>query len=94
MSERPLLVLTRIWPTPSRPSVGSFVKARVDGVRNVVVVRPRWPRMPRALIYPLLLLDLLRAPRPRGIEAHMLVPTGFVGLIAARLRSVPLVIYR
>jgi glycosyltransferase involved in cell wall biosynthesis len=93
VSERPLLVLTRIWPTPSRPSVGSFVKARVQGLRNVVVVRPRWPRMPRALIYPLLLLDLLRAPRPRGIEAHMLVPTGFVGLLAARLRSLPLVIY-
>lgn len=93
MSERPLLVLTRIWPTESRPSVGSFIKARVDGVPDVVVVRPRWPRLPRLLIYPLLLFELLRVPRPRGIEAHMLVPTGFIGLIAARLRSVPLVIY-
>lgn len=93
MTSRPLLVLTRIWPTPTRPSVGSFVRARVEGVPNVVVVRPRWPRMPRALIYPLLLLDVLRAPRPRGIEAHMLVPTGFIGLVAARVRSVPLVVY-
>ena len=93
MSERPLLVLTRIWPTPARPSVGTFIKERVQGVPNVVVVRPRWPRLPRAWIYLLLLVDVLRAPRPRGIEAHMLVPTGFIGLVAARLRSVPLVVY-
>lgn len=93
MSVRPLLVLTRIWPTAARPSVGSFIRARVQGVEEARVVRPRWPGLPRLLIYPLLLLDLLRAPRPRGIEAHMLVPTGFVGLIAARLRGVPLVIY-
>ncbi|HJP71907.1 MAG TPA: glycosyltransferase family 4 protein [Candidatus Limnocylindria bacterium] len=93
MSKRPLLVLTRIWPTADRPSVGTFIEARVRGMSNVLVVRPRWPRLPRALIYPLLLLDALRAPRPRGIEAHMLVPTGFIGLLAARLRSVPLVVY-
>ena len=93
MSDRPLLILTRIWPTPSRPSVGSFIKARVEGLRDVVVVRPRWPRLPRAWIYLLLLIDVLRARRPRGIEAHMLVPTGFIGLVAARLRSVPLVVY-
>ena len=93
MSKRPLLVLTRIWPTADRPSVGTFIEARVRGMSNVLVVRPRWPRLPRALIYPLLLLDALRAPRPRGIEAHMLVPTGFIGLLAARLRSVPLIVY-
>jgi glycosyltransferase involved in cell wall biosynthesis len=93
VSERPLLVLTRIWPTPMRPSVGSFIKARVQGMPNVEVVRPRWPHLPRAWIYLLLLVDALRAPRPRGIEAHMLVPTGFIGLVAARFRAVPLVVY-
>jgi glycosyltransferase involved in cell wall biosynthesis len=93
VSERPLLVLTRIWPTPTRPSVGSFIKARVQGMPNVKVVRPRWPQLPRAWIYLLLLVDTLRAPRPRGIEAHMLVPTGFIGLVAARLRAVPLLVY-
>jgi glycosyltransferase involved in cell wall biosynthesis len=93
LRERPLLILTRIWPTPERPSVGTYVRDRVRGLRDVHVVRPRWPRLPRLLIYPLLLLDALRAPRPCGIEAHMLVPTGFVGLVVARLRSVPLVVY-
>jgi glycosyltransferase involved in cell wall biosynthesis len=89
-----LMVLTRIWPTAERPSVGSFVRARVVGVGRIHVVRPRWSRLPRLLIYLVLLIDALRARGPlRGIEAHMLIPTGFVGLIAARLRRVPLVVY-
>ena len=89
-----LLVLTRIWPTRERPSVGSFIRARVTGVNGVVVVRPRWLRLPRLLLYFVLLIDGLRVPGPlRGVEAHMLIPTGFVGLLIARLRGVPLVVY-
>jgi glycosyltransferase involved in cell wall biosynthesis len=89
-----LVVLTRIWPTAERPSVGSFVQARVSGIGGIKVVRPRWSRLPRSLLYLLLLLDALRARKEiRGIEAHMLIPTGFVGLLAARLRRVPLVVY-
>lgn len=89
-----LVVLTRIWPTEDRPSVGSFVRARVSGQRDAHVVRPRWPRLPRAALYLILFIDALRVPGPlRGIEAHMLIPTGFVGLIVARLRRVPLVVY-
>lgn len=88
-----LLVLTRIWPTRERPSVGSFVKARVTGLDRIGVVRPRW-RLPRLLLYFILLVDALRFRGPlRGVEAHMLIPTGFVGLIAARVRRVPLVVY-
>ncbi|CAN5825443.1 glycosyltransferase family 4 protein [soil metagenome] len=89
----PLIVLTRIWPTPERPSLGSFVRARTTGVPGIRVVKPRGGRMPRALIYAVLLIDALRVRRPRGVEAHMLVPTGFVGLLVARLRGVPLVVY-
>jgi glycosyltransferase involved in cell wall biosynthesis len=89
-----LMVLTRIWPTPQRPSVGTFVRQRVHDVPDVLVVRPRWPRLPRLLLYIILLLDGLRARAPlSGVEAHMLVPTGFVGLLIARLRRVPLVVY-
>ena len=89
-----LLVLTRIWPTEDRPSVGSFVRARVGGQPDVRVVRPRWTRLPRAMIYLLLLVDALRVRGPlRGVEAHMLIPTGFVGLLVARLRRVPLIVY-
>jgi glycosyltransferase involved in cell wall biosynthesis len=90
---RPILLLTRIWPTRDRPSVGTFVRERARGVAGLRAVRPRWPRLPSLLIYPLLLVDALRAGRIRGVEAHMLVPTGLVGLIVARMRGVPLLVY-
>ena len=90
---RPLLVLTRIWPRPDRPSLGSFVRDRVSGVPGIRVVRPPDGRMPRILIYARLLLDALRVGPVRGVEAHMLTPTGFIGLLVARARRVPLVVY-
>jgi glycosyltransferase involved in cell wall biosynthesis len=91
---RPLLVVTRIWPTPRRPSLGVFVRARVSGVPDVRVVRPRWPGAPKVVVYAVLLVDALLAGRAiRGVEAHMLIPTGLVGLLVARVRRVPLVVY-
>lgn len=90
----PVLLLTRIWPTENRPSLGSFVRARVTGVADMRVVHPRWPSLPTPVVYALLLVDALRAGRRiRGVEAHMLIPTGLVGLLVARLRRVPLVVY-
>ena len=89
-----LIVLTRIWPTAERPSLGAFVRDRVRGVAGIRVVRPRANRMPWPLLYASLFLDALRAPGPiRGVEAHMAVPTGLVGLAVARIRRVPLVVY-
>jgi glycosyltransferase involved in cell wall biosynthesis len=90
---RPILLLTRIWPTRERPSVGSFIRDRATGVIGLHVVRPRWHRLPSPLIYPLLLLDALRSGPIRGVEAHMLIPTGLVGLVLATIRGVPLVVY-
>jgi len=90
---RPIVVLTRMWPTAERPSVGSFVRARVSGMAGLRVVRPRRDRLAWPLLYLQLLVDALRVRRPGGIEAHMLVPTGLVGLLVARLRRVPLVVY-
>jgi glycosyltransferase involved in cell wall biosynthesis len=88
----PIVLLTRIWPTPERPSLGSFVRARARGVADLVVVRPR--RLSGPLVYAVLLLDSIRAGRSiRGVEAHMLIPTGFIGLVVARWRRVPLVVY-
>ncbi len=87
-------MLTRIWPTAKRPSLGSFIRARVAGVPGVRVVRPRWPGLPSPAVYAVLLVEALAAARRlRGVEAHMLIPTGLVGLIVARLRGVRLVIY-
>lgn len=92
-TRRPIVLLTRIWPTAERPSVGTFVRDRALAVPDMRIVRPRWSRLPSPLIYLLLLVDALRAGPIRGVEAHMLVPTGVVGLLVARLRRVPLVVY-
>jgi glycosyltransferase involved in cell wall biosynthesis len=90
---RPILLVTRIWPTRRRPSVGTFVRDRTRGVHGLAVVRPR-SRLPGALVYGGLLIDALRAgSRIRGVEAHMLIPTGFIGWLVARLRRVPLLVY-
>lgn len=89
-----ILVLTRIWPTPERPSLGSFVRDRARGVPDLRIVRPRSQRWPFPLLYAQLFLDAMRAPGPiRGVEAHVTVPTGFVGWVVATLRGVPLVVY-
>jgi glycosyltransferase involved in cell wall biosynthesis len=92
---RRIVLLTRIWPTRERPSVGSFVRERSRGVVGLAVVRPRLgSRMPAPLVYAGLLVDALRVGRAiRGVEAHMLLPTGLVGLLVAWLRRVPLVVY-
>lgn len=91
--DRPIVLLTRIWPTRDRPSVGTFVRDRATGVAGLRIVRPAWPRLPSLLVYPFLLLAALRVGPIRGVEAHMLIPTGLVGLIVARTRGVPLVVY-
>jgi glycosyltransferase involved in cell wall biosynthesis len=89
-----ILLLTRIWPTRERPSVGSFIQARTAEIAGISVVRPRRDQMARPLLYLLLLWDALwRRGRFDGVEAHMVVPTGLVGLITARLRGLPVVVY-
>ena len=89
-----IIVLTRMWPSADRPSLGSYVRDRVRGVSAVHVVRPRSNRTPWPLLYAALFVAALRVRGPvSGVEAHMAVPTGLVGLAVARLRRVPLVIY-
>jgi glycosyltransferase involved in cell wall biosynthesis len=90
---RPLLVLTRIWPTAERPSLGAFVRDRVRGLPDVVVVRPASQRTPWPLLYALLFVRALRVGPLRGVEAHVVAPTGLVGWAVARLRRVPLLVY-
>ena len=87
---RPVALLTRIWPTRDRPSVGTFVRYRATGRSQAP---HREARVPTPLIYPQLLVDSLRLGPIRGVEAHMLIPTGLVGLMVARRRGVPLVVY-
>ena len=90
---RPIVLVTRIWPSVTRPSLGAYVRDRVRGVGGIRIVRPR-RGLPGPLVYGGLLLDALRTGRGiRGVEAHMLFPTGLVGLVVARLRGVPLIVY-
>lgn len=94
MPDGRIVVLTRIWPTSERPSLGSFVRDRVRGVPDAAVVRPRSQRLAWPLLYAALFVDALRVPGPiRGVEAHMVVPTGLVGWAVARMRRVPLLVY-
>ena len=89
-----ILLLTRIWPTADRPSLGSFVRDRATGVAGLRVVKPRSSGMHWMLLYPVMFLDALRASRSvRGIEAHVVLPTGLVAWSVARLRRVPVVVY-
>lgn len=90
---RPLIVLTRIWPTADRPSLGVFVRERVRGLPHVVVIHPDEPAGPAPVLYARMLLRALRVARPIGVEAHVVAPTGAVGWVVARLRGVPLVVY-
>lgn len=74
------------------PSAGVFVRRRLDGV-DATVIAPRSYAGPMPLRY----LDLLwRALTARGrfsaVEAHVLFPAGVIGLLAARLRGIPLVV--
>jgi glycosyltransferase involved in cell wall biosynthesis len=89
-----ILVLTRIWPTAERPSLGTFVRDRVRGVIGLRVIRPRRDAIPWPLLYLAMLVDGLRVRGPiRGVEAHMAVPTGLVGLVVARLRRARILVY-
>ena len=89
-----ILLLTRIWPTAERPSLGTFVRDRTKGMAALRVIGPRLMGLPRPLLYPAMLLAALRVRgRVRGVEAHVVLPTGLVGLAVARLRRVPIVVY-
>jgi glycosyltransferase involved in cell wall biosynthesis len=88
-----LLIVTSVWPTPDRPNFGIFVANRFRGVPNVTLVtdpRDRW--WPWRLVH--FVWRGLRAPGPfDGVEAHILYAAGWVGLVVARLRGLPLVVY-
>jgi glycosyltransferase involved in cell wall biosynthesis len=88
-----LLLVTGLWPTPDMPSTGIFVQRRVSG-QPITVVAPRSYRGWMPLRYVSLAIRALSARGPfAGVEAHPLFPAGLIGLAAARIRRVPLVVY-
>jgi glycosyltransferase involved in cell wall biosynthesis len=91
--ERRVLLVTGVWPTPDKPSAGVFVQRRVSSAAFHVVA-PTSYRGPTVIRYLKLLAAALTARgRFAGVEAHILFPAGLIGLISARLRRIPLVVY-
>ncbi len=88
------LLVTGLWPTVDAPSAGTFVRDRVGDDPAIRVIAPTTYRGPMLLRYLLLTLRALSARGPFDVvEAHPLFPAGLVGLLAARLRRIPLVVY-
>ena len=91
---RRILLVTGLWPTPDMPSAGSFVRDRVKGLDGFTVIGPDRYDVPMPWRYLKLAWRALTASgRFDGVEAHVLFPTGLIGLLAARLRGIPLLVY-
>lgn len=88
-----LLLVAGLWPTPDNPQAGVFVRRRV-GNEPITVIAPRsyGSRMPIRYLR-LTAAALVKRGRFDGVEAHPLFPAGLIGLLAARLRRLPLVTY-
>jgi 2-polyprenyl-3-methyl-5-hydroxy-6-metoxy-1,4-benzoquinol methylase len=75
------------------PSVGIFVRERLTGV-DAEVVGPRSYKGRMVIRYLRLTFEALtRRGHFIGVEAHVLFPAGLIGLVAARMRGIPLVVY-
>ncbi len=90
-----LLVVTARYPTPDRPAAGAFVRDRLnDPSLSATVIAPTsyaaaaWRRY-MALLW----RGATARGRFDGVEGHFVVPSGFIALVVARLRRIPLVIY-
>jgi len=93
-----LLLVTGLYPTQDVPTAGVFVARRVGWLREsgaeVDVVAPR--RYGGSVVRRYLRLAMRALGRRRavdGVEAHVLFPTGLVGLLAAYRRRVPVVVF-
>ena len=93
-----LLLVSSLYPTSDRPDVGPFVERRVrsaratgTGVRVVASTSYRGPVLIRYL--QLAWAACTARGRFDGVETHVLFPTGLIGMVAARLRSIPHVVY-
>jgi D-inositol-3-phosphate glycosyltransferase len=90
-----LLVVTARYPTPDRPAAGAFVRDRLadPDVESVIVAPVRYDR-PGWWRYLSMTWRALTARGPfDGVEGHFVLPSGFVALVAARGRRLPLVVY-
>ncbi len=90
-----LLVITARYPTPDRPAAGAFVRDRLadPGLESVVIAPERYD-VPGWRRYLAMAWRGLTARGPfDGVEGHFVLPSGFIALVAARGRRLPLVVY-
>ena len=93
-----LLVVTNIYPTSDRPNMSPFVARRVAALRErgveVVVAGPASYRG-NSLFRHLGIARRALTARGRfdGVESHPVYFAGVIGLLAARLRRIPMVSY-
>jgi D-inositol-3-phosphate glycosyltransferase len=90
-----LLVVSARYPTPDRPAAGAFVRDRLnDPSLSATVIAPSnytgaaWRRY-----VALLWRGASARGRFDGVEGHFVVPSGFVALVVARRRRLPVVVY-
>jgi glycosyltransferase involved in cell wall biosynthesis len=102
-----ILVISNLYPSTEHPAFGTFVKARVEALRDlgaeVRVVANRDPAVHRrvAAKYASLALSAgvaaagarVRGPAFDIVEAHIAYPTGLIARPAARLVGAPLVLF-
>ena len=90
-----LLVITSRYPTPDRPAAGAFVRDRLadPGLSSLVVAPRRYDSPAWRRYLALLWRGLTARGRFDGVEGHFILPSGFVALVVARFRRLPLVVY-
>lgn len=91
-------MVTNIYPTPDRPNMSPFVARRVAALRQrgveVVVAGPTSYRRNSIVRHAGIAWRALTARgRFDGVEAHPVYVAGVIGLVAARLRRIPMVAY-
>ncbi len=88
-----LLVITARYPTPDRPAAGAFVRDRLADVDAVVIAPVRYDLAGWRRYLSMTWRALTARGRFDGVEAHFVLPSGAIALLAARLRARPLVVY-
>ena len=87
-----LLVVTGLWPTDDAPTAGTFVRERLENTNAVVIAARSYRRGPLFRYARMLLCALTVRGQFDGVEAHVLFPAGMIGLLASRIRRIPLVV--
>jgi glycosyltransferase involved in cell wall biosynthesis len=93
-----LLLVTGLYPTPELPVAGVFVQQRVAMLRSsgisVDVVSARSYRRSAVRRYVGMCWEAVtRTQKIDGVEAHVAMPAGLIGVIAAARHRVPCLVY-